>query len=194
MHSTYETTPRALRTSADVLRATVLGTVPIALFSDSAEGAVRLLVVFLALLIPRIARLPEPVDFAVCVALSLATFASVFNWYRDVMWLDWMVHAVTTGTLALTVFVLLLRAAWTPEGHQFSGAAVVVQVAFLGATLGVVWELYELSVGTFTAVRIAVGYGDTIADLAMGVLGSILAGVALAAALRDPHRTTVGRR
>lgn len=193
MQSTDATSPRALRTSADVLRATVLGTVPIALFSDSAEGALRLLVVFAALLVPRIVRLPEPVDFAVCLAVPLATFASVFHWYRDVMWLDWVIHAVTTGTLALTVFLLLVRTSLMPERRDYRFSAIVVQVAVIGTTLGVLWEFYEWFVETFTATRIAVGYGDTIADLAMDLLGSVVAGVALAAGTRDRHRATVGQ-
>lgn len=70
----------------------------------------------------------------------------------------------------------MLRA--TGDRRDFPFAAIVVQVPVIGTTLGVVWEFYEWFVETFTETRIAVGYGDTIADLAMDLLGSVVADAA----------------
>jgi hypothetical protein len=43
----------------------------------------------------------------------------------------------------------------------------------------VVWEFYEWLAEIVFNVHIGVGYSDTIADLAMDTLGSLLAGLAL---------------
>ncbi|MFC3897090.1 hypothetical protein ACFOWZ_36915 [Lentzea rhizosphaerae] len=176
------TTNAALRTAgivADVLRVAVLAAAVFTVLSDQVEGAIRLGLVFVILLAPRLAGLPRPFDLAVCVLLPLATAASLFHWYRQITWLDWVLHCVCTGALAATTYLLLLRTPLLPPQRHQSRAAVVFLTAVVGLALGVVWEFYEWFAEIVAGVRIGVGYSDTIADLAMDTLGSLLAGLVL---------------
>jgi hypothetical protein len=57
----------------------------------------------------------------------------------------------------------------------------VLLTAMIGLALGVVWEFFEWFFLVVLNVHVGVGYGDTIADLAMDILGSLIAGAALVA-------------
>lgn len=178
------TTNIALRTAgvlSDVLRAAVLAAAVLTALSDQVEGAIRLGLVFLILLAPRLAGLPRPFDLAVCVLLPLATAASLFHWYRQITWLDWVLHCICTGALAAMTYLLLLRTPLLPAQRHQSRGAVVFLTTVLGLALGVVWEFYEWFAEIVAGVRIGVGYSDTIADLAMDTVGSLIAGLALMA-------------
>lgn len=178
------TTNAAVRTAgilADVLRAAVLAAAVLTALSDQVEGAIRLGLVFLILLAPRLAGLPRPVDLAVCVLLPLATAASLFHWYRQITWLDWVLHCVCTGALAAMTYLLLLRTPLLPPQRHQTRGAVVFLATLVGLALGVVWEFYEWFAEIVAGIRIGVGYTDTIADLAMDTLGSLLAGFVLMA-------------
>ncbi|MBR8638859.1 hypothetical protein KEF29_04855 [Streptomyces tuirus] len=63
----------------------------------SLESALLLALLFLALLVPRAARLPALLDLLVCAALTWATWSQVWHWYRVVGWYDTVVHFVTPG-------------------------------------------------------------------------------------------------
>ena len=52
-----------------------------------------------------------------------------------------------------------------------------------GTALAVVWEFGEWYGHTFLDSRIQVGYDDTIGDLAAGMVGALVAGVALGSGL-----------
>ncbi|NUT51478.1 MAG: hypothetical protein HOV94_29890 [Saccharothrix sp.] len=181
---------RATGIIADLLRVAVLGAAVFTAVSDQVEGSIRLGLVLLILLASRLASLPRPLDLAVCVLLPVATAASLFHWYRQITWLDWVLHCVCTGALAAMVYLLLLRARLLPALRDQSRGAVVLLTALVGIALGVVWEFYEWFAEIVAGVRIGVGYTDTIADLAMDTLGSVLTGVALvawSADRREPH-------
>lgn len=170
---------------ADVLRAATLVAAVFTALSDQFEGAIRFGLVFLILLAPRLAGLPRPFDLAVCVLLPVATAASVFHWYRQITWLDWVLHCVCTGALAAMAYLLLLRTPLLPPQRHQSRGAVVFLTTLVGLAVGVVWEFYEWFAEIVAGVRIGVGYTDTIADLAMDTLGSLSAGVALMAWLAN---------
>ncbi|MGB2923114.1 MAG: hypothetical protein WBC15_24345 [Mycobacterium sp.] len=171
---------QVLRGFADVARLAVLVTAIGMLFLDTVEGAFRFGFIFMVLLAFRRADLPAPLDAAVCVTLPLATSASVFGWYREIVWMDVLFHFGNTGVLAAAVYLLLIRTAFIQRPQQNSIANIVLQVTMVGVTMGVLWEFYEWFVRTFTSTHIGVGYADTIADLALDLLGSLLAGVAVA--------------
>lgn len=179
MRTHEHTTPRVLTLIADVFRAAVLAGAVVALLSDQVEGALRLGLVFLILLAPRLAGLPRPIDLAVSVLLPLATVASLFHWYRSVGWLDWVMHACTTGALAAMGYLLLVRSPLLPAREHQSAGSTVLLTTMTGVTLGVVWEFYEWCAEKVFGIRIGVGYTDTVADLAMDTLGSLAAGLVL---------------
>lgn len=170
---------RLLKSLADLLRAGVLIGVVIAAVSGNIGESARLIVIFVVLLGLRLARLSAPIDVAVCATLPLATAASALQWYREFAWMDWIVHAANTGALAAATYVLLVRTSALSRVQRNSLFEVVLQAAMVGVFLGVLWEFYEWAVETFVDVRIMVGYGDTIADLAMDLAGSVVAGLAV---------------
>lgn len=172
---------RVLRGLADLLRLAVLAAIVTAIALDEIEGSIRLSVVLLILLAPRLAAIPPLFDLAVCVLLPLAAVASLAHLYRQLVWLDWVMHCLTTGAVAAMVFLVLLRTPLLPPLHAQPRGMVVLLTTTLGVTVGVVWEFYEWFAEVVAGVRIGVGYDDTIADLAMDLLGSLLAGLAVRA-------------
>ncbi|MFF5045007.1 hypothetical protein [Streptomyces nigra] len=121
-------------------------------------------------------------DLLLCAALTWAAWSSVFHWYRVTDWYDTAVHSVTPGAVAATLHLLLAR--WgllpSPTDRGLRRASVPLITTALGATVACLWELYEwLATDVFDA-KVLVGYEDTIADMAAGVAGSLVAGLALA--------------
>lgn len=189
--------PHALRLTADAIRFLVLcSAVAVALTPQ--DGAVMLALLFLALLVPRVARLPALPDLMVCAVLTWATWSAVGRWYRVTDWYDTLVHSITPGTVAAALYLLLSRRRLLPPPGDPSlrRAAVPLITTAVGATVAVLWELYEgLATQVFSA-RIRVGYEDTLVDLAAGVSSSLVAGLALAwwaaRRLQEPRETRGG--
>ncbi len=184
---------RAVTVVADVLRLAVLAGVAVVALSNDVEGAVRFTLVLLILLTARRFRIPPPFDLAACLLLPLATMASVWNWYRQLLWLDWVMHGMATGALAAMVYLLLVRGPLLPSPHEQRRASIVILTTLVGMAAGVVWEFYEWFAEIVVGVHIGVGYEDTIADLAMDTLGSLLAGLGLLAWAAHGHGDYRGR-
>ncbi|WP_370615570.1 hypothetical protein [Mumia sp. Pv 4-285] len=135
-------------------------------------------------MIPRALRAPASLDIAYCVSILVAGWAAQLDWYVAVSWLDVVVHAAVTGLVATVVHLALVRLdAVAPVDdarlrHPRWGSAVVTTA--LGVALATVWEFGEWFGHVRIDDRIQVGYADTIADLAAGTVGAVLAGILLA--------------
>lgn len=177
----HSSAARILKAVADLLRAAVLLAAIVAAISSAAEGAVRLTLLFGFLVALRLVAIAPVFDFAVCLLLPLATVASLMHWYQRFLWLDWLMHFVTTAAVVTALYLVLLRGPLlSPSPSRTQSRAQVVFVTMtIGTTVGVLWEFYEWFVQIVVGVYIGVGYTDTIADLAMDLLGSILAGAAV---------------
>ncbi|SDR79692.1 Glycosyl transferase family 2 [Paraoerskovia marina] len=128
-----------------------------------------------AVMVPRAVGAGTAFDVAWCTSLLFAGWAAQLEWYRAVPWLDLAVHLVCTGLVAAMAYRLLARA----DGPRSRVGALVVTTA-LGALAAVLWELGEGAGHLLLDDEIGVGYTDTLGDLAVGVLGSMVAGVVLA--------------
>lgn len=175
--------PRLLRAAdrvADLLRVVALASIALATLLDGWNGLRVFVVVFLVVLVPRIADLPRPVDLAVCVAWVFSGWSNVTGLWITTSWADVVTHAVTPGVSAVAFYLLLVRVELVPplQDRLIRGVAIVLLTVALGALVGVMWEFYEWIV--YRESGPAVGYDDTIADLLMDVLGSLVAGVGLA--------------
>lgn len=175
-----------VRALADLVRVAALASAIGAIFLFPAEAVVRFSLVFAALLVPRlVGGIPAPFDLAYCVTLLLATWAAVAGWYRAVAWVDWPIHAVTTGASAAMLYLLLARLGLLPDLHdgplREHPSSVVLLTVALGFAAGSVWELYEWLGKTLLQGPMLVGYSDTIADLFMDGVGSLAAGLGLVA-------------
>ncbi|QOV33415.1 hypothetical protein IM697_24715 [Streptomyces ferrugineus] len=172
---------RALRITADGVRLLALASA-VAVGIASREGTLLLALLFLALLVPRVARLPALLDLLVCASLTWATWSEVWHWYRVVGWYDTVVHFVTPGAVAAASHLLLSRYRLlpSPDDVGLRRAAVPLTTTAVGAAVACLWEMYEwLAVEVFDE-PIRVGYQDTVIDLAAGMGGSLTAGLLLA--------------
>lgn len=187
----------AVRITANLVRLLALASAVAAFGLFGLEGGVRFTLVVLALLVPRAAGgIPAPFDLALGVTLLLAGWSSTAAWYRALPWIDWPVHAVTTGAIAAMLYLLLARFGLLPglqdRPLRQHPASVVLLTVALGFAAGSVWELYEWLANNALGGSILVSYDDTVADLLMDGSGSAVAGLALAAWARRDRRTGHG--
>jgi len=121
-------------------------------------------------------------DLAYTSLILAAGWAAVFDLYRQVPLLDLAVHALTTGAVAVLGHAWLVRMAAVPTVDDPPARALgtAVLVSGMGTGISVLWELGEWFGHTFLDDRIQVGYADTVADLASGGVGAVVAGLLLA--------------
>jgi hypothetical protein len=135
----------------------------------------------LGMLVPRFLGLRPGFDIAVGGTLLVAAWSGVFELYTRVAWLDVVIHFSANGLLAALIFVVAARAGVVAEVEP--GTPSLLRSAFLttvfGLAAGVVWEIGEWAGHTLIDPAIFVGYNDTIGDLAVGGLGSLLAGIGI---------------
>jgi len=139
-------------------------------------------IVTVGLMIPRFCRLAGPFDAAFCITILIAAWSGIAGLYRAIPWWDLVVHFVTAGSSAAVLYLVLARSDITPTANRriFPARSVVVLTAALGMTAAVFWEFLEWAGNRYITSRIHVGYNDTLADLAVGGLGAVVAGVFLA--------------
>jgi hypothetical protein len=166
---------------ADLSRLVLLvGTIAAAITVGLADAALFALV-FALLLLPRVTRIPKPFDLAVCVLLPIATLATTADWYRRFAWTDWAMHCLATGAVAAAAYLMLAGTPLLPPLRDQRRSTTVTLTVMIGLTIGVLWEFCEWFFLDVMSVPVGVGYRDTIADLAMDTLGSLIAGAALVA-------------
>jgi len=135
----------------------------------------------IGLVLPRFLGVRPALDAAFGLALVVAAWFSVLGLYVSVPLVDLPVHLVLNGLVAAVAYLLLARVGVLPETLDVArprlGVAVVTTA--LGVVGGVLWEFGEWAGHTFIDDAIFVGYTDTLGDLAIGALGSLLAGAAM---------------
>jgi hypothetical protein len=125
--------------------------------------------------------------FAMTVAVSLWFDAT--DLYGTVVDLDTVVHFALNGSGSVIMFFALLRVGGPAlrEGAAETPPWVLVTwVSLLGLAVATLWELYEWVAEQVVPESMRVGYGDTIADLAAGLGGSVVGGLVLASARHRP--------
>lgn len=112
---------------------------------------------------------PWLADLLVTLPWALDLLGNRLGLFDSVSWWDDMMHFL--NWLLLTAGVLL---AWTPRHAVSRGVVVMVGLGF-GATAAVVWELGEYVAFVRHSSELTTAYTDTLGDLALGSLGSLLA-------------------
>ncbi|WP_146903422.1 hypothetical protein [Cellulomonas aerilata] len=168
---------------ADVVRVVGLAAVAAAVLWFDGVAVALMLLVLGGLMVPRALRIGPRLDVAYGVALLVAAWSGVLDFYRDLVWWDLVVHAVVTGLVAAVSLGALVRlgAVRDPDdadlrAHRLGVALVTVAV---GLGLSVVWEIAEWLGHTYVDPAIYVTETDTLGDLLAGGLGSLVAGAAL---------------
>jgi len=134
----------------------------------------------IGLVLPRFLGVRPALDASFGASLLVAAWFSVLGLYVSAPLVDLPVHFVLNGLVAVIALVLLARVGVLPESLDVARPrlGIAVMTTALGVVGGVLWEFGEWAGHTFVDESIFVGYTDTLGDLAIGGLGSLLAGAA----------------
>ncbi len=128
-----------------------------------------------ALLVPRAIGARPGLDVLYGVTVTVAAWSNVLDLYRSIAWWDIAVHFVATGVIATIAFLVLRRFEVVPARADRRSSVVLVPT--IGLAISALWEMVEWAGKTFLAPDIFVTYQDTIGDMAVGGLGSLIAGI-----------------
>jgi hypothetical protein len=118
----------------------------------------------------RRAAYPYGLDITLGLPFLIDTAGNALNLYDTVAWWDDLNHFVNWGILAVGFgFFLLMR----PVG-KLSTAGLTVG---FGAVTAIAWELAEYVTFVRHSPELQTAYTDTLGDLGLGLLGSIVAAV-----------------
>ena len=154
----------------------------------------RFLLVLLVLMVPRATGgVPAPLDFAFGATLLVAAWTSTAGWFGTIP-ISLLVHAVSTGVLAVVLYLVLVQVQVLPEPSEpLRRVRVVGWTVLLGLVGGGVWEAFRW----FESVTLPVLGTQVGASMAVHLLvdagGALIAGLVLGA-LRGPGHALVARR
>jgi hypothetical protein len=173
---------------ADALRVLGLASIIVAFTVVGGTAIPLFALVLLGQLIPRFLGLRPALDIAVGVVLLVAGWSNPLELYRAIPQWDLVMHFSANGLIAVIAYLLFLR--FTTADHRPMAGGVIVTTAF-GVTAGVVWELGEWFGHTFIDSAIVVDYNDTLGDLAIGALGSLVAALVMPYLASSPQRRSM---
>ncbi|MEV7430534.1 MULTISPECIES: hypothetical protein [unclassified Nocardioides] len=126
------------------------------------------------------ASFPWLADLLVTLTCFSDTLGNRMDLYDTVVWFDDFMHFANLAMLTAAVLLLTM--------HRSSslGAALERSLAF-GATAAVAWELAEYAAFLSRHSERAHAYADTLGDLTLGILGSLLAAVVVHRAWAAGH-------
>jgi hypothetical protein len=129
-------------------------------------------------------RYPVVVDILVVLPFVIDMAGNAANLYDTISWWDDVNHFVNWTILAGGFGVFLLST--TLDRWPIFGLAVG-----FGATTAILWELLEYLTFIRHSPELKTAYHDTLGDLALGLAGSVVAGL-LVAFLGQPARVEGG--
>lgn len=141
---------------------------------------------FLPLLVLVLAPHGLPSLLVALAAASLAVSAAgwALDWYAPLPWFDLLLHALNPFTIMACSLFMLWKADLAPPPGR---GGFLLWAAVLGTAFGIAWELFEARFLDLT-------WPDTLSDLAMNLLGSILGGRFAAWVIARRGLPPVGRR
>ncbi|MCW2841706.1 MAG: hypothetical protein JWR55_3189 [Aeromicrobium sp.] len=116
------------------------------------------------------ASFPWTADFLITFACFSDVFGNFLNLYDSVESFDNLMHLVNTGLLTAAVILLTMHRSST------LGAVVERSLAF-GVSAALVWEIAEYFAFLRWSPERLGAYADTLSDMSLGAVGSVLAGV-----------------
>ncbi len=167
---------------ADVVRLLGVLSLVVAVVWRGPVDAALFALVLGGLAVPRVLGVPQPLDVAYGAFLLVAAWFGALDVYQAVWWTDLALHLVATGLAAAVAWFALLRRGAVADPRDAAGPrGVVVVTTSLGLALSVAWEVAEYLGNKHIDPTIYVAYADTIEDMAIGGLGSALAGAGISA-------------
>jgi hypothetical protein len=172
-----------LRDPLDLARLTFAGAAAAFLASGRHEYAIRFTIAFLVLAVAQRLRLPRRFDVLFIAAMVLQAWGNALRLFEDIYWWDDLVHLVFPMATVPVLYILLLRLgmvnALTAEPHRRHRWAFALFAIGMGLSIGALYEVYEYLMVQHLQADIAIGYADTIDDLALDTAGSMLGGALL---------------
>jgi hypothetical protein len=174
---------RLVRDPIDVLRLGYLVAAVGEWISGDFGAGVRFLLTFLVVLAPRLLDMPRPFDFAFVTAMAFQAWGNALHLFDELHGYDTVVHFVLPCATAPLLYILLARLELVPDLSEHRRAhhrlgLIIVSLAF-GLSVGAVYEMWEWVDNHALSGTHAVGYDDTIKDLADDALGSLAGGALL---------------
>ena len=115
---------------------------------------------------------PWLADLMVTLTCFTDVLGNRMDLYDTIVWFDDWMHLMNTGLLVAAVLLLSL--------HRSSGLARVVERALaFGATAAIGWEVAEYFAFIAGSDERRFAYADTLGDLGLGILGALVAAVAV---------------
>lgn len=126
------------------------------------------------------ASFPWLPDLMITITCFTDILGNRMDLYDRIVWFDDLMHYANTGLIAAAVILLTLHR--TAPRHR-----VVERALAIGATAAISWEIAEYYAFISGHAERAFAYEDTLADLGLGVLGSITAALVIHALWSRGH-------
>lgn len=121
------------------------------------------------------ASFPWVPDLLITLTCFTDVLGNRMDLYDRVLWFDDLMHFANTGLIAAAVILLTLH-------HSSTRLRLVERALAVGATAAIAWELAEYFAFISGHAEHAFAYEDTLGDLGLGVLGSVVAALVIHAA------------
>jgi hypothetical protein len=124
---------------------------------------------------------PVAVDILIGLPFLIDVAGNALNLYDTIEWWDDLNHLVNWALHTAAIGLLLRHGTWTP--------ATRVALAFCWAvTTAVLWELAEYVTFVPNSPEATTAYADTLLDLALGMIGGLIAAILVARLPAIPRR------
>jgi len=130
------------------------------------------------------ASFPWTADFLVTFACFSDIFGNFLNLYDSVDSFDNWIHFVNTGLLTAAVILLTMH-------RSTSLGAVVERSLAFGVSAALIWEIAEYFAFLRWSPERLGAYADTLSDMSLGAVGSLIAGVWIYALWHRGHLADV---
>jgi len=122
---------------------------------------------------------PWMADLLVTVTCFTDVLGNRMDLYDSVVWFDDWMHFMNTGLLATAVLLLTMD-------RRASRLRVLERGLAFGGTAAIAWELAEYAAFISASTDKRFAYEDTLGDLGLGLLGVVVASLAVHAVWRTP--------
>lgn len=123
----------------------------------------------------------SPYPWVADLLLTLTSFSDILgnrlDLYDQIRWFDDAMHLVNSGLFAAALVVLTLP-------RDATALETLERAVVWGLTASLVWELFEYVSFLTRSTEMPTAYADTLGDLALGLLGSMLAALVVVAVRR----------
>jgi hypothetical protein len=172
-----------VRDPLDLLRLSFAAAAVVFFLAGSLEYAVRLAGTFLVLVAAQRVRLPRLFDLLFIIGMGLQAWGNAGRLFEDIDWWDNLVHFVIPAVSVPVLYVLSWRLGLLPAMAEVQRPrqrlGLVVFAMTTGLSIAALYEIYEFVAVRWLSADLAIGYTDTINDLALGVGGAFAGGLLL---------------